>query len=363
MAMDPNDPLPTGDRIAPEERAQRFVDRRVSPAANPSYAVRVLVPRTWEPLALPGADEPVNATRLTPLAGWQDPAYETAPAMFHVQAIGLAREMTAAHFVTTYALQLDLQILALREVSDVVADALLVQIIKGQRYLVRLAACFDGDRAYVAMGLAHRDDYGAYADAFGVMIGSIRFEQPTGRPHVEARVTRTVLDQVAFEAPISFRAREASEATETHRALDLFQKDPVRGQFCGRVRVDVDLERRAPAFEDEMVYVAAHLMNQGVELGEPTEIPIDVARDAPVRVSSIHKVPGTRADGAAVEAWIALGQVDGAALRVWMLGPAREANFRQWAVNQRGFRVIMQTLRRAPRSAVPAADPPSDATS
>lgn len=349
--IDPNEPLPTGERITQEERARRFVDRRVSPEANPRYAVRVLVPRTWEPLALPGADEPVNATRLTPLAGWQDPAYATAPAMFHVQAIGMPREMTAAHFVTAYALDQGLTILAMRPVSDVIADALLVQMIKGQKYIVRMAACFDGDRAYIAMGLAHRADYGTYADVFGVMIGSIRFEHPTGRPHVEERVTRTVLDTVAFEAPISFRAKAASGATETHRALDLYQKDPVRKEFCGLIRADVDLARRAPTFEDEMVYVAAHLMNQGVTLGEPTEVPIDVVAEGPVRISTIHQVSGTRADGAPVEAWIALGSVDGAALRVWMLGPAREANYRQWAVNQRGFRVIMKTLRRASPSA------------
>lgn len=358
--MDPNDPLPTGARIPPAERAQRFVDRRLTPAANPNYAVRVLVPRTWEPLTLPGIDEPVNATRLTPLGGFQDPAYATAPAMFHVQAIGLAREMTAAHFVMTYASGHDLKILALREVSDVVCDALLVQIIEGQRYLVRFGVCFDGDRAYVAMGLAHRDDYDAYEDVFAVMVASIRFEHPTGRAHVEERVTRTVLDTVAFEAPISFRAKAASGATETHRALDLYQKDPVRGEFCGLIRADVDLERRAPAFEDEMVYVAAHLMNQGVTLGAPTEVPIDAAGEGPIRIDTIHKVSGTRGDGAVVEAWIALGRVDGAALRLWMLGPARDASFRQWAVNQRGFRVIMQTLRRASRPAA-AGEPGHDA--
>lgn len=357
--IDPNEPLPTGERISHEERAQRFVDRRVVPDANPGYGVRVLVPRTWEPLALPGADEPVNATRLTPLAGWQDPAYATAPAMFHVQAVGLPRELTAAHFVTAYALDQDLKILAMRSVSDLVADALLVQWIKGQKYIVRLAACFDGDRAYVAMGLAHRDDYDTYQDVFGVMVGSIRFEHPTGRAHVEERVTRTVLDAVAFEAPISFRAKLASGATETHRALDLYQKDPVRGEFCGLIRADVDLARRAPTFDDEMVYVAAHLMNQGVTLGAPTEVPIDAAGEGPIRISTMHKVTGTR-DGAPVEAWIALGRVDGAALRVWMLGPARQASFRQWAVNQRGFRVIMQTLRRASRSA-PGATPHRDA--
>ena len=344
--IDQNDPLPSGERISAEERATRFQTRLVTPAANPSFAVRVMVPRTWEPLELPGADREVDAVQLTPIAGWQDPAYGTGPALFHVQAIGLPRELAANHFTVEYANEQELTILAMRAISDVLADALLAQTIQGQPYIVRMATLFDGDRAYVAMGLAHRSDYGDYADLFGAMIGSIELEHPVGRPHVEDRVTRTLLDNIAFEAPISFRALEVPDGTETHRALDLFQKDP-GGEFSGQIRVDLDLECREPNARNEMVYVAAHLMQHGVTLGkDPEEIGVE-AGEGPIRPTGMYRVDETSSGGAPVEVWIGLFHVSGAALRVWMIGPERRAAFRQWAVNQRGFRVLMQTLRTA----------------
>lgn len=345
--IDPNDPLPSGERISQEERAQRFQDQLVTPPANPSYALRISVPRSWAPLALPGADAAVSATQLTPLSGWQDPAYATAPALFHVQAVGLPRELTAEHFLVAYANEQDLQILALNGISDVLADALLAQSIKGQPYIVRMAALFDGDRAYVAMGLAHRSDYGAYADVFGAMIASIRIERPVGRAHVEERVTRTLLETIAFEAPISFRAMQVPEGTETHRALDLFEKDP-SGELSGLIRVDLDLERRDASAEDELVYVAAHLIKRGITLGrEPQEIPIDRSTESAIQPTSMHRVSATASDRAPLEVWIGLFRVGGAALRVWMVSPAREARFREWAVNQRGLRVLLSTLRAA----------------
>lgn len=345
--IDPNDPLPSGERITPQDRAQRFLEQRVTPAANPDYALRLLVPRAWEPLVLPGADQPVSATRLTPLGGWQDPAYATAPALFHVQAIGLPRELTAEHFLIAYANEQNLKILALHGITDVVADALVAQTIKGEPYIVRMTTSFDGDRAYVAMGLAHRSDYGAYADVFGAMIGSIRIERLVGRPHVEERVTRTLLDAIAFEAPISFRALQVPEGTETHRALDLFERDP-GGDLTGLIRLDLELERRDPSVEDELVYVAAHLMKRGITLGkEPQEIPVDSSEESAIRLRSMHRVSGMANDRSPLEIWIGLFHARGAALRVWMVSPAREAKFREWAVNQRGLRVVLSTLRAA----------------
>ncbi len=69
---------------------------------------------------------------------------------------------------------------------------------------------------------------------------ALRVSRPSERRTVEAHLPHTLLDTLAFEAPASFQALEAPGGTETHRALDLFHRDP-RGAFNGLVRVDLDI--------------------------------------------------------------------------------------------------------------------------
>ena len=69
---------------------------------------------------------------------------------------------------------------------------------------------------------------------------ALRVSRPSERRTVEAHLPHTLLDTLAFEAPASFQALEAPGGTETHRALDLFHRDPP-GAFNGLVRVDLDI--------------------------------------------------------------------------------------------------------------------------
>lgn len=341
---DEENPLPIGETLEVAEVERRFARTTVRPAANPRFGVELMVPRGWIADTVEGMDREVNAVQLTPLGAWHAPETPNGPIVFHVQAIGLLRDITAAHFIVSYGLKQRLPIVAMREMSPGFADALLHQRIEGQLFCVRMAVRFDGDRAFVWSGIAHERDYATYAETFGVMIATSQLLDPAPSAFPEPRVRRTVLERIQFEAPGSFRALEAADSTELHEAIDLFHKD-TKDHFSGFIRLDLDLEARERSIEEELGYVVAHVMARNVELAsEYKEIEVDSAPGS-IRARKMLIMRGTvPGNDVPQEVWITLLDAGGAALRVFMIGPARDGSFDHWAVNQRAYRVVLSTL-------------------
>lgn len=340
--MNANDLLPTGASISDAALREEFSLRQVGPTANPDFAFELRVPLRWERLTMPGTDRAVSAERLTPLSGWDDPAQRVGPMMLHVQAIGLPRELSAEHLLMLHALEAHAELLAIQAPSNTLANALLRESIKGADFLSRVAVFLDGDRAFFVTGMAPAGEYPDYAETFAAMINTFRVSRPSERRTVEAHLPHTLLDTLAFEAPASFQALEAPGGTETHRALDLFHRDP-RGAFTGLVRVDLDLGVLAPSAEEELAQVRREIEGRGLSVDAVKTREMDEGEGELVG-RGYHVLHAKDAEGVPHEIAVSLLAVRGHPLRIWSLGRGRRFDFGTWAIHDRAFRVINETL-------------------
>ncbi|MFK7991851.1 MAG: hypothetical protein AB8I08_37890 [Sandaracinaceae bacterium] len=332
--------FPNGHALSPEQIERRFVRTEVRPPANPEFAFRALLPRDWIEDAVQA--RPVDAQQLTPLAAWHVDK-EGTPVVFHVQAIQLLRAVTAADFNRGHGVRHRMPLEAMREVSPYLCEALFLREIEGQPFSVRMATALIGDRAYVASGIAHARDCDAHNEDFGVTMASLEVLERPASPFVEPRVRRTLLQRVEFDTPRSFRSMSVPGTTRTHEVRDLVQRSP-EGETTGLIRVDCDLEAVGRSVDEELAYVAAHLQHRGVQLSESTQELALVPGEGPLQVTKSLKVNAKSGD-ALQSVWITLAQVRGAALRLWMLSPSRESHFHEWSVNQRGYRILLETLK------------------
>ncbi|MEC7524410.1 MAG: hypothetical protein VYE22_31300 [Myxococcota bacterium] len=340
--MSAEDLLPTGAAISDAALRDEFTVRQVGPTANPDFAFEVRVPRRWERLEMPGTDRAVSAERLTPLSGWDDPAQRIGPMMFHVQAIGLPRELSAEHLLMLHALEARAELIAIRAPSATLSNGLMRLMIEGAPFLLRVAVFMDGDRAFFVTGMAPAEEYPDYADTFAAMMSTFRVTRPSPRRTVEPHVRRTLLDAIAFEAPASFKALDAPGATETHRAMDLFHRDP-RGAFTGVIRVELDLGVAAPSADDDLAAVRRELERRGLEIEAVKSREMDEGEGALVG-RGFHVLHAKDAQGIPHEIPVSLLAVHGRPLRIWSLSRGRRFDFPSWAIHDRAFRVINDTL-------------------
>jgi hypothetical protein len=339
------DPLPIGSDLSPDEIRARFEMTELRTGANPDFGVRFLVPRGWSRVTIDGMERAANADQLTPVAALQAPdGTGVAPIIFHVQVVTLPRELRASSFIASYGLQRKLELLVMREMSPVFADALLRQPIDGEPFLLRMAVRFDGDRAFVVSGVAHERDYDAQEVSFGVMVASLGLLTPSPRRTIEDRRRAVLLDRVAFDYPASWAKTLAPDGSDTHAAYDLLTADPA-GAFTGWIRVELDMEPPAITLEGDFAIVRAHAELSNVTLeDEFTEVGITPGPGAIVPLG-MRIYRGTLPDNdIPQEIWATILDVGGARLRVWMLTAARGGSFDHWAVNERGYRILLETL-------------------
>lgn len=337
--------LPIGEGLAP--MGWELAPQRVEPEANPTYGFQLLVPQKWIPDRIDEANRPVDANRRTPLAGWHAPVGEGEPAVvFIVEAMGVLRAIRAAHLLRHQAQLSGEKIMVVRELSPYFVDTLLRHEIAGQPFASRSAMWLAGDRAFVATGVAHADAFEQLNPVFGSMIASLQIEQRPASPETESRTAYRLCDRVEFDVPGSFVPLPL-RSEGGRQALDLVQRSPNR-ELTGLLTVDLEPMDSIPDINDELRTLVAQLMARGVQFSdEPKHLEVS-SGDSPFELRS-SMWADVRSSGSKVaqEVWMSFISVDGASLRVAALGPARAAYFGDWAVLQRGYAILLESLRPA----------------
>lgn len=320
--------------------------RDVTPKPNASYAFRMLVPKAFQEATPPGAEREIDVNGRVPLAGWRAPPAEGEHAVaFGVEGMTVPRAISALHLLVHQARVREMELLAYRELGPYFVDALFEKTLHDQSMIARSATWLAGNRQFVATGVAHRSVLERYNPLFGAMIASMQIQDRPEEPFTERRVAHTVLDRVHFQLPVSF-APLTTEQTDTLGLIEFVLKG-AGGDLAGLLRVEVEATPARPT-DDEIQRAVTPLIARGAVLGsELRELPVG----PPVEDREIRRVvwmdASSGAGGVPQEAWVIVARVADLTMRISMMGPGRDDYMFDWAVLQRGHRILLETLQYA----------------
>lgn len=338
--------LPVGGGLSDAERGG-FARVPWRHESNPRFEISVAAPPDWKPDELEQMQEKVDLLRMTPLAAFQGPPRGGAVPVFVVEALALAREVTAANVLVSQALPARWKLLAMREESPFYADSLWRHEVEGHAFAARRVARLDGDRVFMSTGTAPIGQADHFAETFGHMAASMTPTSPSEHPRqVQPRERTSVLDRVGFERPKTWRPRPVPGSDERRAAVDLLGYDVVKN-VGGIMRVEVDLDAGGLDADAEVERTLSSWRERGMNISgdEPTEIAVAPGSSPLFPVACRIYEASIDNNDIPQEVWVTVLEHEGARIRVSLGTASRRGSFGYWAHNTRAYRIALDTMQ------------------
>jgi len=335
------DELPTGEVFSTQDIARLFVKVQEPPYENASFIYRLLIPQGWRadpleerPKTLP-VESPIAIARFASKAG--DNAYLV------LQGIRLMREITAASWLRLYTMNAGYQLLGIKPLSPYFADSLIALSIEGVTFTGRFAVMIYGCDLLFLLAIVPENEYENYAEKFGTSVGYFDVKGNPARETIEQRVEYTLDNVVTFTYPQSWQAKKVNNPPPGKGAIDLLAIDKF-GIAQGIIRVKTVSKSLSLPMEQHLKDTLAEFSEAGISMG--TAIVDKILTVAKERFSSIllRTYEGTMSNGMRHELWLSVTEDDSHYVITTLLTPERTEDFLTWAVNQRAYEIVIETM-------------------
>ncbi|KHD11471.1 hypothetical protein PN36_29130 [Candidatus Thiomargarita nelsonii] len=337
--------LPIGKTIPPDVLESSFFKVQDKPYGNPELAYSLLVPKDWNvDSSLKAKTNQLGRERLKPLAIFAAP--DGSHSFIQLHAIGLPREISAAHWLRHYAATTDRTIVELEELSVLFADSLMTFKIEDHTFVGRAAVRIDGDRLFMVFGFAIEAAYQALAETFGLAISSFKLLSPSSRTSIEPHRRHNLADIVQFDCPASWKHKVPENPPIGKQAIDFYHFDD-NNAFQGLIRVKA-VSKTVVNQSEEVI------KNTVEEYADSNLILRDKLHSSPVGSYSARFsngfliIYGCTIEGNEEnqqELWICAFEDEKHYIVTSLLTPSRRQIFYTWAFNKRAYEIVLESIQ------------------
>lgn len=296
----------------------------------------VLVPKGWSQKSVEGGV--LNPFAPLPVAVW-----EKGDSAFQVQALLLENEISVGHLLRQFLQSMNAELGDYQAVSPKMAHCDAGISLDGSAFTLRVSAYILGNIAFFLQVVASRQTAGSVMPLLDVATRSFDpARQPTPNQIEDWQSSALTTPKraepsISLRHPASWRAHTSK--TENRAVLDLTRE--VDSISFGVIRVKLVDKSSGESLDDREFAAKVELQETGLE---PTEL----LRQESALVDELFKngvlrIYAARADDANVEAWILNAETQQEFVTFSMVTPAQEADFKQWAINHRAFKIVSET--------------------
>lgn len=297
---------------------------------------RFLVPNGWRNISQ-RVDAP-DSQALVTLAAFVAPK---ADASVRLQAIRLAREISAELWLRHYLIVTENRPVTLLPVSGLFADSLSEFKMDDDRVCARIAVRVHGPLLFLMAATCRVDRYAEFAETFGVCVASFRPDSAPESPTIEPRSRARLADTLAFEYPSSWSLREHAAPGGKH-AIDLtYLQD---GQPSGLIRIKLAPKTGGTDASQQRSDTLQEFSWAAIQCGDliATANALNVSQR--FLSGQMHVYQAQTAAGLPQELWVATLEEAAHWVTLSMLTPAREAEFLVWACNRTALTLVSESL-------------------
>lgn len=336
--------FPISIRLAREVVERDFFVLHDTRVGNERLHYRVTVPRTWKMLDTP----PGKLSEAQPIAtlGVCRSTYGP-PAELQVDVVYLKREVEPADWLSIKLDQSGDELLHSRTIptnAGDIPDVLTCRTVDDKTSLHRWVAVKNGSYMFVAQARCYRQDYPTLADTLFIAASSVAFLHPREWPLSERLATFTRAAPLDFSMmyPESWKLMLDPDSGDAALSLNLL--NIVEQYVVGTILVVGARSEHAPA-ELLRDRIWADLTTRGYAGALPQLTPASPTGSLTPRLELIapilrHEVPH--------ELRMSIATVAETTLLVAVVGPARKTDGRQWAVNKRAYRLVLENFNIKP---------------
>ena len=311
-------------------------------------AYDVYLPKSWTPRE--GVEKgQLSSSVLGMVSKYAGPVkYQSVGSYFTVEIQHLDYEIGAKNWFLDFILKAGYTLEGLTEYSDKKVEAIYVEVIRDDTYIVRLVAQINGPRIVVARYYVPIQFYGEQKVLQAQSIASFNLVNPETR-YIEERKSFDLFELSYFDYPESWRLVKPKVLDIDRSVFRLLNEDPSL-DFKGDIGVHFISKLSGTTMGEEIQKFTQTINYPGYSLGELME-EIDFAKDPSVSFGMMqdYRLASDRATKLSYEIWVAVMESEGFFYIVEMLAPNREKEFYKWSRARRAFVVVSESVRQFSR--------------
>lgn len=350
------------NKLLPEQAFEAATKKVVetAPYNEPKISYSIRVPKNWTdndqkaPIAAGSAGGSLLSGRVLGIVG----RYVGAPinllrSYVQVEAQVLTYEISAQNWLVGFILSNGFSLTALTEHNEREVEALYVQVIKDQTYVVRTRALLNGPNLVLVRYYLPQENYEAERAQQEQVVSSFTLLSLTNE-RIEKQATYGFLDQSYFNYPESWTLKERSILSVERMSALLFQtraEGEGRKQrliLDGHIRIQAISRLLNTTIEQEIDTFRKNLNIPDYEVGSLIEhITYDydpTIKTGKAQVYALSPKEKTRLHP--YEFLVTIMEGEDYYYITSMITPARQEDFYLWAQNMEAARVVNESVRR-----------------
>ena len=332
----------------PEEQFQAQSQKITQvPYDDKFLAYEVYLPKNWT--AREGVEKgQLSSSILGMVSKYAGPVkYQSVGSYFTVEIQHLDYEIGAKNWFLDFILKAGYTLEGLTEYSDKKVEAIYVEVIKDDTYIVRLVAQINGPRIAVARYYVPIQFYGEQKASQAQSIASFRLVNPETR-FIEERKSFDLFELSYFDYPESWRLVKPKVLDIDRSIFRLLNEDPSL-DFKGDIGVHLISKLSGTTMGEEIQKFTQTINYPGYSLGELIE-EIEFQKDPSVSygMMQVYRLKPDRVTQLSYEIWVTVMESEGFLYIVEMLAPNRGKEFYKWSRSRRAFIIVSESVRQFP---------------
>lgn len=347
----PNTLLPEKDFEAATKKITE-----IDPYGEPKISYSMRIPKNWTDNEQVGAigQMALNDRVLAIMARHVAAPRNLLRSYLQVEAQGLTYEISAQNWLVHFILRNGFSLTAMTETSEREVEALYVQVIKDQAYVVRARVLMNGQAIVMIRYYLPQENFEAERAQQEQVISSFMLLNPTNE-RVEKQATYGFLDQSYFSYPESWTLKERSILSVERMSALLYQgreevdhRNKVNLVLEGHVRLHLISRLLKTTLEDEVETFRKSLNIPDYTIGNLIEhITYDYDPTIKSGKAQIYSlVPKDKVRMQPYEFLVTIMQGDDYYYITSMITPSRQEDFYLWAQNMEAAKIINESVRR-----------------
>jgi hypothetical protein len=268
-----------------------------------------------------------------------------------VEAQELGYEISARNWFVQFILKNGFTLAGYTEKSSDELEALYVEVINDQSYIVRTRVVINGPRLIMFRHYLPQENYDEEKLSQAQIVASLKLLNPVDEG-IEKRQEYGFLDQSYFNYPVSWEFTAKPIYSIERMSATLMQKKGDKDSplvLEGQIKIAVTSRLLKTTLAEETEKFRSSIAIKNYTLGDFIEnIPVTYDKSITMGQTQAYKlVPANPVSMKSYEFMVSVMQGNDYYYIISLLTPSREQDFYNWSRNLEAFRIVVETTRRS----------------